>query len=244
MDADSRRNLVLDAVYDISRQTSLPEISATFSNAVEKFGFTALGVNGLPPPGDGADPRILTERAPEGFRELYIHERCYLVDHICAHARAMHEPFKFSDAPYDPSSSQNAERFMQALETFEMRKGLIVPVGRLTNVPACVWLCGRDPELDDDTSQATAFIALSAANRAHALAGPLEAKVQPCKLTAREREVLQWTSAGKTSWEISMISGLSERAIDRMITTAMIKLDAVTRTQAVVNAIRRGDVEL
>ena len=41
-----------------------------------------------------------------------------------------------------------------------------------------------------------------------------------------------------------MISGLSERAIDRIITGAMVKLDAVTRTQAVVNAIRIGDVEL
>ena len=244
MDSDSRRNLVLDAVYDISRQTSLTEISTAFSQAVEEFGFTFLGVNGLPPPGDGADPRVLTERAPAGFRDLYIHERFYLVDHICAHARVMHEPFRFSDAPYDPSSSPGVERFMQALETFEMSRGLIVPVGRLTNVPACVWLCGKDPELDDDTSQATAFIALSAANRAHALARPSEAKLQPCKLTARERDVLQWTSAGKTSWEISTISGLSERATDRMITSAMIKLDAVTRTQAVVNAIRRGDVEL
>jgi LuxR family transcriptional regulator, quorum-sensing system regulator BjaR1 len=98
--------------------------------------------------------------------------------------------------------------------------------------------------LDDDTSQATAFIALSAANRAHTLAQPSDPHVQTSKLTAREREVLQWTSAGKTSWEISMISGLSERAIDRIITGAMVKLDAVTRTQAVVNAIRIGDVEL
>jgi LuxR family quorum sensing-dependent transcriptional regulator len=244
MDADGRRNLILDAVYDISRRNSLSEISVAFSNAVEKFGFTAFGVNGLPPPGDGADPRILTERTPEGFRDLYIHERFYLVDHICAHARAIQEPFKFSEAPYESSSSPGHERFMQALETFEMSKGLIVPVGRLTNVPVCVWLCGRDPELDDDASQATTFIALSAANRAHALARPLDANVQTSKLTAREREVLQWTSAGKTSWEISMISGLSERAIDRIITGAMIKLDAVTRTQAVVNAIRMGDVEL
>ena len=69
MDADGRRNLIFDAVCDISRRNSLPEISIAFSNAVEQFGFTALGVNGLPPPGDGADPRILTERTPEGFRD-------------------------------------------------------------------------------------------------------------------------------------------------------------------------------
>ena len=64
------------------------------------------------------------------------------------------------------------------------------------------------------------------------------------RLTQREREVLQWISAGKTSWEISTILGLSERAINKIIGDAMIKLDGVTRTQAVVNAIRLGEIEL
>ena len=44
-------------------------------------------------------------------------------------------------------------------------------------------------------------------------------------------------------WEIGAISGLSERAINKIIADAMIKLDAVTRTQAVVNAIRLGKIE-
>jgi DNA-binding CsgD family transcriptional regulator len=64
------------------------------------------------------------------------------------------------------------------------------------------------------------------------------------KLTQREREVLQWIAAGKTSWEIGVMSGMSEHAINKIINAAMIKLDAVTRTQAVVNAIRDGEIEL
>jgi DNA-binding CsgD family transcriptional regulator len=64
------------------------------------------------------------------------------------------------------------------------------------------------------------------------------------KLTQREREVLQWIAAGKTSWEIGVMSGTSEHAINKIINAAMIKLDAVTRTQAVVNAIRDGEIEV
>ena len=63
-------------------------------------------------------------------------------------------------------------------------------------------------------------------------------------LTGRERDVLRWISAGKTSWEIGSISGLSERAINKIIADAMLKLNAVTRTQAVVIAIRNGEIEL
>ena len=56
--------------------------------------------------------------------------------------------------------------------------------------------------------------------------------------------MLQWISAGKTSWEIGSISGRSERAINKIIGDAMLKLNAVTRTQAVVNAIRTGEIEM
>ena len=48
----------------------------------------------------------------------------------------------------------------------------------------------------------------------------------------------------QTSWEIGVISGLSERAINKIISDAMTKLNAVTRAQAVVDAIRAGEIEM
>ena len=244
MSPSSLRYMIFDTIYDVSRLTKLSEVSATLAGAMAKFGFTALGINGLPPPGENADPRILTESTPEGFRDLYSHERFYLVDNICAHARAVYEPFRYSEAPYAPTKSRGHERFMQALGTFDMGKGLIVPVGRLINIPACVWLAGKNPDLDEDAKQAIELIALFAASKAHSLSRPLGIGAHASKLTPREREALQWISVGKTSWEISMISGLSERAINKIIAGAMIKLNALTRAQAVVNAIRLGEVDL
>jgi DNA-binding CsgD family transcriptional regulator len=131
---------------------------------------------------------------------------------------------------------------MQALEGFDMGNGLIVPFGGPTNIPACVWLAGREPNLNNDAILTIELIALFAASKARTFCSPFG--VGMTKLTLREREVLQWISAGKTSWEISAISGSSERAIDKIIAGAMIKLDAMTRTQAVVNAIRLGEIEL
>jgi LuxR family quorum sensing-dependent transcriptional regulator len=203
-----------------------------------------VGINGLPPPAPGADPLVLAESVPEGFRECYIRERLYLIDHICTHARTSYESFQFSDAPHDRTQAPDHQRFMQALAAFGMGKGLIVPIGRPANIPACVWLSGEDPDLDDDARQANQLIALFAASKAHALSRPPLTGPRESGLTPREREVLQWISAGKTSWEISTILGLSERAINKIIADAMIKLDGVTRTQAVVNAIRIGEIEL
>jgi len=53
---------------------------------------------------------------------------------------------------------------------------------------------------------------------------------------------LHWVSVGKTSWEISTILHLSKSTIDIMVNRAQQKLNAVTRTQAVVNALRAGEI--
>jgi LuxR family transcriptional regulator, quorum-sensing system regulator BjaR1 len=244
MNSSSQRNLVFDTIDDISRLTSLPPVAAALVRAAENFGFTSLGINGLPPPGAGADPVILTEATPAGFRELYIEEHFYRVDHICAHARASYEPFRYCEAPYSPTRSSAHRRFMQALATYSLGRGLVVPIGRPANIPACVWLAGEDPNLDNDGKRAIQMIALFAASKARALSHT--PNPDPCKsrLTPREREVLQWISAGKTSWEIAAILILSERTINKIVGDAMNKLDAVTRTQAVVHAIQLGEIEL
>jgi LuxR family quorum sensing-dependent transcriptional regulator len=238
----TQQNLVLETAYQISGLTVLSQIADVLAEVANKFGFVALGINGLPPPAQDADPHILTEYAPAGFRDLYIHERLYLIDHICAHARTAVEPFRFSEAPYDPSQSRDRQRFLAALRTFGVGEGLIVPIGRPSNEPACVWLAGSDPRLDHDAELAIQMIALFAANRARALVARPRVEAQ-ARLSSREREVLQWTAAGKTSWEISVIAKLSESAVNKIIAEAMTRLGAVTRAQAVAKAMRLGEIE-
>jgi DNA-binding CsgD family transcriptional regulator len=238
------RNLILDTIDKISQSASISSIASMVAEAMQKFGFDAMGINALPPAGDGADPFILAESAPEGFRDLYIHERFYLVDHICAVGRAAYEPFRYDEAPYDRKNLRGHQRFIQALDTFGMGSGLVVPIGRPANVPACVWLAGKNPDLDEDATRAAQLISLFAASKAYARSRSPDTSARTSKLTPREREVLQWISAGKTSWEIGTISGLSERSVNKAIADAMVKLDATTRTQAVVNAIRIGEIEL
>jgi LuxR family transcriptional regulator, quorum-sensing system regulator BjaR1 len=119
-----------------------------------------------------------------------------------------------------------------------------VPIGRLTNLPTCVWLGGEDRDLDERTKQAIELIALFAGRKAYALSGALAGGAWTVKRTPRKREALEWIAAAKTSWEVSMILKVSGKAIDKIIASAMVKLNAVTRAQAVANAIRAGQVEL
>lgn len=59
----------------------------------------------------------------------------------------------------------------------------------------------------------------------------------------REREVTEWTSEGKTTAEIAIILGLSEYTVNEYISSAMKKIDAMSRGHLVAKAIRLGIIE-
>ncbi|MFC5511915.1 LuxR family transcriptional regulator [Massilia jejuensis] len=59
-------------------------------------------------------------------------------------------------------------------------------------------------------------------------------------LTRRELEVLNWVMAGKSSWEISMITRCSEATVNFHLANVRQKFNVNTRQQAVVKAISLG----
>src|ERR1700724_566052 len=120
MHSGQHRKLILATIDGISRSSSLPGIAETLRDEAAKFVFTSFEINELPRPGEGANPLILTESTPSGFRECYIDERFYLADHICARARAAGDrrPFRFSEAPYPRTEARIHQRFLQALGPF------------------------------------------------------------------------------------------------------------------------------
>lgn len=59
-------------------------------------------------------------------------------------------------------------------------------------------------------------------------------------LNMREKEILQWTADGKTSSEIGQILSISTATVNFHINKALVKLNAVNKTQAVVKAVVLG----
>lgn len=59
-------------------------------------------------------------------------------------------------------------------------------------------------------------------------------------LSNREKHCLVWAAAGKSSHEIGVILGITERAVNWHLAEARRKLGTATRIQAVVKAVRLG----
>jgi LuxR family transcriptional regulator, quorum-sensing system regulator BjaR1 len=238
MNAGLHRNLIFDTIEGMSRLNLLPQLASMFSDAAAKFGFTSFGINDPPVPKAGANPVILTESTPVGFRGCYIEERFYLVDHLGARAREARQPFRYAEVPYPRSKARNHQRFMQALDTFGMSKGLVVPLGRTGNMPACVWLAGKEPDISDEVKRAIQLIALFASSMAYVLSNLPGDGAESCELTNRERDVLTWAAQGKSAWEIGQILNIAKRTVDAHTQNAARKLGAANRTHAVAVALR------
>jgi len=61
---------------------------------------------------------------------------------------------------------------------------------------------------------------------------------RPDSLTAREIEVLGWAARGKSAREIAEILQITKRTVDAHVHSAIGKIDAVNRNNAVAIAIR------
>ncbi|NYT80192.1 LuxR family transcriptional regulator [Alcaligenaceae bacterium] len=59
-------------------------------------------------------------------------------------------------------------------------------------------------------------------------------------LTKRELSCLQWAAQGKTSWEVGMILGLTERTVNFHIQNACKKLGVHGRQAAITVALQAG----
>ncbi len=63
------------------------------------------------------------------------------------------------------------------------------------------------------------------------------------ELSPRELQVLSWARAGKTSWETSVLIGVSQATVTFHLKNAITKLDATNKTHAVVIAVQMGLID-
>jgi LuxR family quorum-sensing transcriptional regulator LasR len=66
---------------------------------------------------------------------------------------------------------------------------------------------------------------------------------QVLKLTARETEILQWTAAGKSSWEIAQIIRCTEAGVNYHFCNIRRKFGVRSRWIAMVKALEQGLIQ-
>jgi LuxR family quorum sensing-dependent transcriptional regulator len=124
-----------------------------------------------------------------------------------------------------------------------MPHGFCVPIHTSAGFQSVVSLAGVHVDLSPQGKRALHLMSIYAHAKATAVARHPHA-CPPRLLTKREREVLCWTSAGKTAWEISRILGISHQTVVAHLKAAARKFGTPNKVATVVAALRRGEIAL
>jgi LuxR family quorum sensing-dependent transcriptional regulator len=231
-----------DFIDEIERLADQGSVISRLDAELQKFGFNAWVVTGLPVPGEQMRDKMLLNGWHPEWSKQYLENNYALDDPVaqqCFHSLA---PFEWKDAPYDPAETPLAKHIMDAAIDFRMFNGLCVPIHTLNGFQAVVSMGGQHIDTSPDAKRALHLMSIYAHAKAVDVVKPKRDTRR--LLSTREREVLSWTAAGKSAWEISCILGISEQTIRHHLKVIAQKLDTPNKTAAVVAAIRRREINL
>jgi LuxR family transcriptional regulator, quorum-sensing system regulator BjaR1 len=229
-------------IDDLERLVTIDAVMNATQRMLNRFGFEHFSFSGLPRNSASMPRAVLAHRIPPELFKLYVERRYVDVDPVMRMLRRTTEPFKWIDVPYHRERERRGAEVMALVADFGLSQGFFVPTPSANGTYGNVWMAGPAPELTARNRAALHFMALYAFDRVHRLVGRLP--VQTCTLTAREREVLAWTASGKSAWEIGEILSIGKRTVDEHAQTAVHKLGAANKIQAVVFAIRDGLIDI
>ena len=234
----SRRELdqTLDVLTRMDRAVSSTEIvdivlKVAFGTGAE---FALAGT--IPRPGLEAGQQrshVLLERWPKGWCDRYFSHGYLYRDPAIQRVLSASVPFTWSELA---GSEPGGQQIMDEAGDFRLKQGFTVALVTLEGEAAGFSLAGERIEVTPQGRGMLTLIATYAIGRALFLKDDRP----PISLTLREREALQWSAEGKTTWEIGELMSISEHGADKHLRTAKAKLGASTKVHAVATAIRHG----
>lgn len=236
----NRLQSALDFIEGIAEATNVDAMLESLRRVVGGFGFDSFLLTGVPDPGRRIDGYIMLSGWNESWLERYVSQDYVQIDPIARRLQTATDPFVWSEVTEGGALSSAARRVMDEAAAIGMRDGLCVPLYDLDGRRSVLSLAASSIDLSPADRGVLHLVGMYAQNRIREVVeGEGETPERPA-LSRRERECLQWIAGGKTSWEIAAILNLSQSTTEGYITSAMRKLGAANRTQAVAMGIRRG----
>jgi LuxR family quorum-sensing transcriptional regulator LasR len=154
-------------------------------------------------------------------------------------------PMVWNDKFQANRRSQNETQFMRDAVEFGVHKGLSIPIHGPRGEFGMVSLYSDAAEVEfERTANQYKFNALSVAYQYHdAIQKAFREQPSappPVPLTDRELEILKWTVAGKTAWEIGAILKISERTVNFHVQNVLEKFGVHNKTHAAAKAVNMG----
>lgn len=189
---------------------------------------------------------LIISNFPEEWRQRYDDENYIAKDPTVKHCWTHSSPVMWDEINFSKGRARAEERrVMSEAKKHKLISGISLPVHGAGAEGSMLSLCSskRKMSVSHDMQYGLQIIAQAIHESVkRVVAKSTDLNSMKKELTAREKECLSWTAAGKTSWEISQILRLSESTITFHLKNAIEKMEVTNRPQAVAKALNHSQI--
>jgi LuxR family quorum sensing-dependent transcriptional regulator len=233
--------LAFDLIDEFETLTKPEDIRDRVGSVFKYCGYDAFLITTVPNQLMGNHPVFMVNGWPSGWSDYYLEHGCYDYDPVAGYCRVALDPFDWAKVPKGFLSGKKSREVMNVAVDFGLKFGRAIPVVRGSGQVGAVTIAGAYKVEDARVLRAVHLIGLYAYSKIFDLANPQRDETEEF-LSVGERDVLTWIAAGKSTWEVSSILKISENTVEWRLKQAFRKLNAVSRTQAVVAALKTRQI--
>lgn len=231
------------AISKIDTARSADAILQEFRAAMARYGLRNFLITGLPVPHDTDWQReILADGWSPEWHRRYVAEEYFLHDPCVAQCRHSPEPFRWGELPAARLVAR-AKLVMDEAAEFAMKEGICVPIHVPLAGPGVVTVASDRMEVPPSAMPFIETLCVHTFRSLSALGTPGDGD-EPTPLTARERELLEWSAQGKSTDDIACILGVTRNTVESHQRNIRGKLDAINVAHAIVKALRRQEIQI
>ena len=236
------KSLHLDAVDDIKHMVSLYDALKFLNSFCREHDVSNFMMSRVPGGSGGITEAILATNCDPAFVQHL--DECHDVGSFNVLERLKQSTTAVRWSVLDPvwnTSNKSDREMIRCFLRFEVRQGLSIPWHTAAGLTGILTFFGRQIEINSELMLSLQIISTHLFE--HFRKSQFTVTQKKFSLTPRERDCLMWTSRGKTSADIGQIMKISEHTVNHYLTCAIRKMDAVSRTQAAVKALRAGEID-
>lgn len=236
-----------DIIERMDRIDDLESIQSEFESYIRSLGFDTFAYITIRPPAGLSEPYFATTY-PEDWKRRYGAEDYELIDPALSKSACTTLPFRWDGIYAVGNLSKRQQRIFDEAKECGIANGLTIPLhgpeSGLAVLNLGTSLSASELEKIWRKNCKDIVFLVSYTHERIVRNSFANAKATGVVLSDRERECLAWTAAGKTTWEVSQILGISKETVISHLKNAMRKLGVYSKHHAVVKAIVHGLISI
>ncbi|WP_175824458.1 helix-turn-helix transcriptional regulator [Burkholderia cepacia] len=226
------------------KSQNISTLSNLLGNAAHSLGFPCYAVTRISMTRSRSRPHLSMEAICSHYPNYWVQ---HYLQHDYGPIDPVHRVAFTASGPYrwgDITDLNDTERhvLVEAREA-GLTDGLSIPIREVGGSVLLINLSGPSPHVYAGISRQLASVVSTLFYLALDRLSPSTDPDSTVQLSPRQRECLSWVARGKTSWEISVILGISRHTVEYHIAEAMKILNVNSRIAAAVNASHYGLIE-